>query len=208
MFWSPGTNSQKSIDRSARLAVAITPLLVLLLLWATRSAADPSPPEEPVTRACPGPIIAGAPEKLCGTLNPASSSKVGYFFAYNIGTGCAGGQQTPAGQEVEGEEIEVSAELTGLAPDTQYAYCLVATNGVGDTYGNATTFTTHSTSVAVPQPPQTDQRLLPPGTPAVELGATTAQNVHKSLKQCKKKRRAHRRMRCITKARSRYRGGS
>jgi len=101
----------------------------------------PVPPEAPVTEVCSGPIKGGGGWKVCGTLNPHSNSKVSFFFAYNKGSSCIGGGETPA-EAVEGEHVEVSAGLTGLEANTEYAYCLVAENMNGKGRGQTVTFTT------------------------------------------------------------------
>jgi hypothetical protein len=111
-----------------------------------------SPPEAPITGSCPGPFVEG---RVCGTLNPNSSAKVGYYFAYNAGSDCHGGSEAPGGGEMEGEAIAVDAELSGLTPGTRYAVCLVATNGSGDTFGNAVHFATRPDE-SPPQAPITE----------------------------------------------------
>jgi hypothetical protein len=110
------------------------------LLWSAQASAA-APPEAPLTETCGGPVAPGT-QQICGTLNPGTSAKVGYYFAYNTGPLCTGGGKTPTAEEVEGEDIAVSAELTGLEPNTQYAYCLVAENTNGTASGQAVTFTT------------------------------------------------------------------
>jgi hypothetical protein len=105
-------------------------------------------PEEPITEACSGPISGGDVLRLCGTLNPHARAKAGYHFAYNTGPSCTGGGQTPAVAEVEGEDVEARGELTGLRSGTEYSYCLVAANEVGETYGQPLTYTTE------PGPPE------------------------------------------------------
>jgi hypothetical protein len=92
-------------------------------------------PEAPVTEGCGGPIVAGRGQWFCGMLNPGSSAKAGYYFAYDKGTGCMGGGETPREPEVEGERVAVSGVPTGLEPGVQYAYCLVAWNEYGETPG-------------------------------------------------------------------------
>jgi len=109
-------------------------------------------PEEPVTEACGGPIGAGGEQRVCGTLNPHTDAKAGYYFAYNKGTSCTGGKETALEAEVQGQAIPVSGELRGLQPATQYAYCLIATDASGETSGRALTFTTEPT---VPKAPET-----------------------------------------------------
>ena len=104
------------------------------------AALEPSPqhtgggPEVPLTEECGGPIFAGN-GKVCGMLNPHSSGKAGFYFAYNKGTSCTGGKETPLQPEEQSEHIGVSGELFGLEAATQYAYCLIATNASGETSG-------------------------------------------------------------------------
>ena len=89
---------------------------------------------------------------MCGTLNPSSNTKVGYYFAYNKGASCTGGKETPLQAEQQGEHVHVSGELFGLEADTQYAVCLIATDSSGETTGQILTITTEP---AAPKPPQT-----------------------------------------------------
>ena len=98
-------------------------------------------PEAPLSEECGGPISAGT-GKVCGMLNPHSSAKAGYYFAYNKGTGCTGGKETPLQPEVQGEHIPVSGELFGLEAYTQYSFCLIASGPSGETLGAPVTFTT------------------------------------------------------------------
>jgi hypothetical protein len=105
-----------------------------------------APPEEPVTGSKPlGCELVAKPRirRLCGSVNLHSSTKVGYYFEYNEGASCAGGTKT-LGAEVEGQDIEVSAEILEgtLQPRTEYTYCLVATNPFGETPGLELTFET------------------------------------------------------------------
>jgi Subtilase family len=108
-------------------------------------------PEAPLTEACAGMIFTST-GKICGTLNPHSSAKAGYYFAYNKGAGCTGGKETPLQSEAQGEGIRVSGELFGLEADTQYAVCLIATDQSGETEGSRLTIMTEP---AAPRPPQT-----------------------------------------------------
>ena len=158
-------------------------------------------PETPLTESCSGPIKGGA-QKLCGTLNPHSSAKVGSYFAYNAGTSCTGGSRL-AGGEVEGEAIEVSGEATGLQAGTEYTYCLVATNSGGETFGQPVSFTTPAAeSVQISQTPipapctllcagsDTDPTLA--GSPAHSFTSTAhkpltrAQKLARAMKRCRK----------------------
>jgi hypothetical protein len=98
-------------------------------------------PEAPLTETCGEPF--GATEaKACGTLNPHVDATVGYYFAYNKGKSCLGGRETTLVPEAQQDHSAVSTELLGLEPDTEYAYCLIATDTSGETEGVAVTFTT------------------------------------------------------------------
>jgi hypothetical protein len=108
-------------------------------------------PEAPLSEACGEPT--GSTEaKACGTLNPHVAATVGYHFAYNRGSSCLGGRETMPVPEAQREQAAVSAELVGLEPDTEYAYCLIATDASGETEGSAVTFTTGS---ILPRTPST-----------------------------------------------------
>lgn len=139
-----GSESQRRVFRSGS-AVVLCSMLVggLLLLSSIVAAADGDGgmPEAPVTESCGGPVVPGV-RRLCGTLNPGVSAKVGYYFAYNAGLSCMGGGRTPAGEEVQGEGIKVSAEVSGLMPSTRYTYCLVATSASSETPGSELSFMT------------------------------------------------------------------
>jgi hypothetical protein len=86
-------------------------------------------PEAPVLTDCLTPGTHG--QKLCGTLNPHSSSKVTGYFLIDDDSTCAGGFEIRAGGG-EGEAIEVEGEVSGLTPGTEYVYCLVAVNEAGE----------------------------------------------------------------------------
>ncbi len=82
------------------------------------------------------------------TLNPVDTH---YFFAYKVGTECAGESQTPTADAGEGPGTPFSASTpaTGLRPASQYAVCLVATNAFGSEPAAPVTFTTPPTSPTV-----------------------------------------------------------
>jgi hypothetical protein len=119
-------------------------------------------PEAPLTEECAGTIFT-ATGKVCGTLNPNSNTKAGYYFAYNKGASCTGGKETPLQAEQQGEHIHVSGELYGLETETQYSYCIVATDASGETTGPTLTITTEP---AAPKPPQT--------SPAIDVTSDSA----------------------------------
>jgi hypothetical protein len=206
--------------RSTRLLVVLCFGLAVWLLVSAVPAFAAEKPETPLTESCSGPIKSGA-QQLCGTLNPHSSAKVGSYFAYDAGTSCAGGSRTLARGEVEGEEIEVSGEATGLQAGTEYTYCLVATNSAGETFGQPVSFTTPPTeSAQMPQTPITAPCTLlcagvntdpPLGAGPLSLFSTStspkpltrAQNLARALRICHKKAK-HRRAACEKRAHIRY----
>jgi hypothetical protein len=140
------------VFRSGRALVAFA-LVVVGLLSSVSVAAATEQPETPVSEACGGPVSPGS-LRLCGTLNPNASAKVGYHFAYNTDGSCTGGGTTPPGEEVEGEAVGVSGELTGVQPGTAYTYCLIATTSAGEAIGGSITVVT--AGVAPPQAPLTE----------------------------------------------------
>ena len=80
-----------------------------------------------------GPVVTLKGELLGGEL--------GYYFAYNDNGGCEGGGQTPEGEET-GTAVKESATISGgLEPNTQYMFCIVATNAYGQESGPPLPFT-------------------------------------------------------------------
>jgi hypothetical protein len=138
---------------SAALRVSPVLLLAAMAAAALLSIGAPAPagategaPEMPITGFPPlhvEPPLSPPPGTimLYGTLNPHVNAKTGYYFVIHAGAQCSGGYETSAG-EVEGEAVEVSAAVTGLTANTEYAYCLVATNSFGETPGNSLLFRT------------------------------------------------------------------
>jgi hypothetical protein len=109
-------------------------------------AAAPEAPEVPVVQLPVG--ATGA--MVHGVLNPAAEGHPGtYEFVYKASPGspteCQGESRAPEspGMMLGFEREEVSQALTGLAPHTEYAICLLARNPKGEeTVGPAVTFTT------------------------------------------------------------------
>ncbi len=125
--------------RGFRLALVLCSILAGGLLFASAPALASGGPEAPSTGGC---VRLTAIPEVCGKLNPSVKAKAGFYFAYDKGAACAGGLQTSLEPEAEVQDKEVSAELTRLEANTQYTYCLVATNQFGKTFGNAMSFTT------------------------------------------------------------------
>ena len=202
------------------------------LLCSSVSARADNPPEPPMTEPCPGPIVEDGGYPICGTLNPSSSTKVSYYFAYDVGSACTGGAQTAMSSEVEGERIGVSSKLSGLTPDTKYSYCLVATNAVGDTFGNTLSFRTARkdteptdvTTLMLSEPalvaptvsPQVTQdlqhRVIAPCTALQPRQMLRCRRLKRHLRQldrasrrCKKRHSRHRRAMCRKRISRKYR---
>jgi hypothetical protein len=70
-------------------------------------------------------------------------AKGNYYFEYKAGSSCTGTSESPAQTTptVEGEG-EVTAQVTGLEPSKEYAFCLVAENAYGFATGSAVTLST------------------------------------------------------------------
>ncbi|HET8861724.1 MAG TPA: fibronectin type III domain-containing protein [Solirubrobacterales bacterium] len=179
---------------------------IIAVLAATGSACAGSPPEKPLTNECGEVIIAAQAQRVCGTLNPESNARAGYYFAYAEGDGCAGGSQTPEEPEVDGEAITVSAELGGLSPDTTYSYCLVATNQFGEAFGDPLSFRTPAEETPPAKvPPENVDGLMPSPVlfPVPSPLGRARRHLAKRLEACRgvaRKRRA----RCRRNARARF----
>jgi len=142
MIWD--TNNAKLGSLASRLAtvtIAVIAGTCSLCVAAPALAASTERPEAPLTEPCAGPILGGASQPLCGTLNPHNRTRTAYYFAYSTETPCTAGARTLA-QEVEGEDVGVFSEASDLEPDTTYAVCLVAVNAGGYSVGNEIVFVT------------------------------------------------------------------
>lgn len=96
-------------------------------------------PETPET--LPASAVTATSAVLNGDLKlGAGETQVSYFFEYSKGASCsgAGSARTPA---MEGSGV-VAEEVSGLVLGTQYTFCLVAENSVGETIGGEQSFTT------------------------------------------------------------------
>ncbi len=105
--------------------------------------------EMPVTEAASGETAGSA--VLHGELNPppAAKSTVAWYFEYNRGEACTGGQTTPLEPEVEAQALKVSKEITGLEPDRRYTACVVAESNFGQNVGAPVSFTTSKVAPTV-----------------------------------------------------------
>jgi len=103
-----------------------------------------TPPEKPVTEASSGETATTA--ILHGTVDPHSTIKAGWHFAYSNpgGSSCTEGPTTPQEQEPElVASTKVQATVSGLQPHEKYVFCLIATNSAGEEVaGSEATFAT------------------------------------------------------------------
>jgi hypothetical protein len=131
------------LPRGLRLALVSSTILAGGFVLSAPSALATGAPEAPIMQCNPLVIPAGGPF-VCGTLNPHSKEKLTEaYFTFSPGSTCTGETQVAVEPEVQGEEdIEVRAKLEGLAPGTEYAFCLVAVNSSGKTASDPLTFTT------------------------------------------------------------------
>jgi hypothetical protein len=106
------------------------------------------PPASPKTDSASE--VTGTSVKLTGELNPEGIlGGVGYYFSYNFGAGATctgpGSKKTlfddGASNATGNTEVSVSAAVTGLEPQEDYVFCLVA-DKFGTTEGQPGTFST------------------------------------------------------------------
>ena len=96
--------------------------------------------------------VTGTTAVLNGTLSQVDSEgEPGYHFEYNIGGSCGGeGAKTTApGTIAKASNEPVKTEVTGLAPRTQYTFCVAATNAFGSVTGSEVSLTTGAGKPAV-----------------------------------------------------------
>lgn len=115
--------------------LSLTGLVALIVLLGGLAVSDPaalaSPPQAPVTKPATG--VTGTTATLHGELNPGSSATAGYEFTYNTNGTCNEGLTSEAGAEATGKAIKVSTEVAGLAPSSEYTFCVIATHLEGET---------------------------------------------------------------------------
>jgi hypothetical protein len=88
--------------------------------------------------------VAEGSATLNGTVNPNGSSTV-YSFEYGLSIEYGETSESTGAGSIDVNQ-NVSHGITGLEPETEYHYRLVATNGKGTTQGSDKTFTTSSSS--------------------------------------------------------------
>jgi hypothetical protein len=98
-------------------------------------------PEAPVTLAAK--LVTGTTATLAGELNPNMSAKDGFYFTYDTNGTCEPAFVTPPGEETTETKRKVSTPVTELVGSTEYTFCLIASNEVGETTsGSPLSFTT------------------------------------------------------------------
>ena len=138
------------------LPVFATALGVLMCMSVPAMAAAPEVPET----IGPAQAVTATTATLEGALNPKAAGELGeYEFLYRASaTECEGGgvAPEPAGIALGFKEEVESVGLTGLQPNTQYTFCLLARNLAGEAaVGLPVTFTT------LAAPPQIDGESAP-----------------------------------------------
>jgi len=113
----------------------------------------PLPPEKPVTIS-PAAAITATTATLEGTLNPGKAGEAGTyeFYVQQSASECNPERVAPEPSEaMTGAKGQaVSAPITGLQPNQEYTFCLVATNGAGETSsGSPVTLKTEPSKPAV-----------------------------------------------------------
>jgi len=105
-------------------------------------------PEQPATGAATG--VSPNTAVLNGKLNPGGlTGELTYYFEYNLGSSCSGGEATAQSTVAEAKDATVQTEVTGLTPATRYTFCLVATDKFGTVSGPAVSVSTHPSQPAI-----------------------------------------------------------
>ena len=121
--------------------------------FAFTTAALAAAPETPVTEPATG--VTATEATLNGELNPGAPATTGFFFTYNTNGTCTEFGQTEIQPEQTGQAIKVTTTppLTGLEPNREYTFCVVATHLEGETHeqtsGATQSFKTRSAPPAV-----------------------------------------------------------
>ena len=90
------------------------------------------PAETPATREVKE--VTATTATFHGELNPLRTGTAGYEFMYNTANAgtCEGDVTTKLEAEQTGQGIAVSTKVTGLEPNTEYMFCVVAVNSIGE----------------------------------------------------------------------------
>jgi len=131
-------------------------------------------PRAPIVETGPASGIGNSVATVSGTVSPNAGEAAVAYFEY--GTTTSYGNVTPT-TTVNADGTVVTQDLTGLAPDTEYHYRLVATNSGGASFGEDRTFRTTVNSPTVATQPATGVNATTAtlnGTVNPNGGATTA----------------------------------
>jgi phosphodiesterase/alkaline phosphatase D-like protein len=154
--WMIGSCSRSRLGRGLCVLVLV---LVGLLVGAVGALA--AAPEMPATKAVEVGSVTGVSAVLRGVLNPRAvgddleGEEYDFVYAPSEGGECNGGLVAPEpAKSVLGDPGEgVSVLVSGLTPNTEYAFCVVAINTLGggpeSTSGLALSFRTRSVSPVV-----------------------------------------------------------
>ena len=94
-----------------------------------------TPAEEPETTGSK--TVTSTTAMLEGVLNPKAKApvKAGWYFAYSAGASCTSagtGSGETAHEPAEGQALSEATEATGMEPNREYRFCLIATDEAGN----------------------------------------------------------------------------
>lgn len=137
------------VHRSHLAGLAVLGVLVLGSLFSGSPALAAGAPEAPVSEPASG--VTATTAVLHGTLNPHAKALTGWYFAYSLEAECAlNGYASEPQPETEVMAQSEQTEITGLEPNKQYSFCLVAENAAQETTaGSSLTFKTKTMPPAV-----------------------------------------------------------
>jgi hypothetical protein len=114
-----------------RLGLGAALLASLCVLACSPGLALAAPPEAP--EAKPATAVGYTTATLSGVLSPIAAGEAGeYEFLYNTTGTCKEGGASEAGIALGVKQEAVSANISGLAPNTQYTFCLLERNAEGE----------------------------------------------------------------------------
>jgi MYXO-CTERM domain-containing protein len=116
-------------------------------------------PAAPAVTTAPATAVSGTTATLNGSANPSLSSTTGWFrySAFDPGT-CDDvfGTRAPAvggtGLGAGNAPVAYSQTVNGLAPDTTYYFCAIASNAGGTSFGSVLSFTTPGAPDVITEP--------------------------------------------------------
>jgi hypothetical protein len=140
------------------------------------TAGSATSPARPAARTGAAAAITYQAADLTGAVDPGGQATT-YFFQYGPTTKY-GSESAPSTPAVGSKTLGVRTTVTGLAPQTQYHYRLVAINALGTVFGGDASFTTTSVPLslaisALPNPVTLGATLTVVGT-LTGTGATSS----------------------------------